>query len=508
MIRPDRANVALVVAGGTNWPLPSCAAFGDVREGDAIAPSVFIIFRSCARRQNMASTEVQAARPDQRSRPLAVLARWLPPWLVVAAASLGLGLRFFLFIRDYSVNVLYFDQWGFLDPFFHGSPGFRELFFEQWGPHREGVGLIADKFLYPLTRWSVPAESYMIGACIFGAMLLALLLKRKLFGPLHFYDVVIPLLFLNLTQFETLIGTPNPSYGGFPLLMIMFYCLALLQRDRLLRYSLVLLLNFLLIYTGFGFFMGSVTVGVFALECFWVSRRWTSGTAVLPFAGLLIAALSLSSFFIHYKFWPAVPCFAVTPRYVSLYPEFMAGMFAYFIGPGGDKLPVIALGMAVLLALVTMLGVNVLRLARDGQRVEQHLIGGVLLGYALLFSGNTAVGRVCLGLDAAFAPRYMTLLIPAFLAAYFYLVSHPWRGKRPLVLGLFTALILPRAVHNPPAAKRYAEGKRNWASCYVRTEDISYCDRRGNFEIYPYPQKVKLKQKLNYLKEHRLNLFR
>jgi hypothetical protein len=444
------------------------------------------------------TTGVQTVRLEQQRAGLAISLRlWFPPWVV----------RFFLFIRHYSVNVFYLDQWGFLDPFFHGSPGIRELFFEQWGPHREGVGLIADKFLYSLTRWSVPAESYMIGACIFGAMLLALLLKRKLFGPLSYSDVVVPMVFLNLTQFETLIGTPNPSYSGFPLLMIMLYCLALLQHNRLLKYSFVLLLNFLLIYTGFGIFLGVVTVGVFALECYWTRRREVSGSIAPPLAGLSLACLSLGSFFVHYKFLPAVPCFAVTPHYVSLYPEFMAGMFAYFVGPGGDKPLVIALGSGALLAVVSMLAVDVFRLAKRYQPEEPCLVGAVLLSYALLFSGNTAVGRVCLGLDAAFAPRYMTLLIPAFLAAYFYLVSRPWQGRRPLVLGLFVALIFPRAVHNPPAANRYTEGKRNWATCYVRTENIGYCDRVAKFEIYPFPAQVELKQKLNYLKQHRLNLF-
>lgn len=453
------------------------------------------------------TTGIHTLHPGQHPGLAASVRSWFPPALVMGAVIVALGSRFFVFIGHYSVNVLYFDQWGFLDPFFHGSPGIRELFVEQWGPHREGVGLIADKFLYPLTRWSVPAESYMIGASIFSAMLLALLLKWKLFGPLRYTDVVIPMVFLNLTQFETLVGTPNPAYSGFPLLMIMLYCLALLERNRLLKYSLVLLLNFLLVYTGFGFFMGVVTLGVFALECYWVLSRTTAERITLPFAGLVVAALCLGSFFIHYKFWPAVPCFAITPHNISLYPEFIAGMFAYFVGPVGDKALVITLGTGILLALGAMLATNFRYLMGHDQFGEQQLIGSVLLGYALLFSANTAVGRVCLGLDAAFTSRYMTLLIPAFLAAYFYLLSRPWRSKQPLVLGLFTLLILPKTLHKPRSASVRPEAKRSWAACYLRTESIGYCDQLTHFQILPGPGHNTLKAKLDYLKQHRLNLF-
>jgi hypothetical protein len=433
--------------------------------------------------------------------------RLSPPSLFVAAAVAGFGLRFFLFIRHYSVNVLYWDQWDFLRPFFHHSPGIRELFFEQWGPHREGVGLVADKFLYAMTRWNVRAESYMIGACIFAAMLLALLLKRKLFGPLSYSDTVIPMIFLNLTQYGALIRTPNPAYSGFPLLMIILYCLALLQHNRPLRYSLVLLLNFLLIYTGFGLFMGSVTLGVFALEFYWAFRRIAPGPIALPLAGFLIAALSLGSFFVHYTFWPAVDCFAITPHYVSLYPKFMAKMFAFFVGPDADWALVTIMGVGILLAMVTILGMHLFHLLEHDQSPERPLIGAALVSYAVIFSASTAVGRVCLGMAAAFQTRYMTLLIPAFLGAHFYLLSRPWRGKRPLVLGLFAVLFLPKALYKSKAVDPYAKAKRHWSACYVRTDDIAYCDRLANFKIYYHPESTRLKEELDYLKQHRLNLF-
>ena len=81
------------------------------------------------------------------------------PGVMVSAVALILGIRFFLFIHRFSVNVLFFDQFDFLGSFFDHTPRLIDLFFLQHGPHREGVGLIADKYLYPLTNWNVRAES-------------------------------------------------------------------------------------------------------------------------------------------------------------------------------------------------------------------------------------------------------------------------------------------------------------------------------------------------------------
>ena len=130
------------------------------------------------------------------------------------------------------------------------------------------------------------------------------------------------------------------------------------------------------------------------------------------------------------------------------------------------------------------------------------------MSFSLLFAASAAVGRLCLGPYAAFTSRYCTLLIPAFLAIYFYLLSKSWRGMRNLILVLWVILLLPAAIFLPRMNIHwFADGKRNWANCYVRTENIRYCDQSTNFVIYPHPEQTGLQQKLDYLEQHRLNLF-
>lgn len=431
------------------------------------------------------------------------------PALAVIAAIVALGVRFFMVISKSAVNIFFYDQWDFLTPFFRHEPTIAKLFFWQHGPHREGVGLIADKFLYPLTHWNTRVDSFLIGGIIVVAMLLALHLKRKLFGAISYSDVAIPVIFLTLVQYETLLGTPNPAHAAFPLLLTMLYCLALLVRKPLLRYSLILALNFVLVYTGFGFFMGIVTIGVFLLECYWSLHQITSVPFGQPFIALIVAVALLASFFVHYTYLSGVDCFEIPRHHLLHYPEFMALMFSAFVVP---RLPhvsseVIVLGAATVMVVVAVLGRHLLYLVRDAGALK-HLVGAVLLTFSLLFAANAAVGRACLGLDAAFSSRYTTLLIPAFLAIYFYLLSRSWRGKRNFVLTLWVLLLLPSALRKPYEEIRwFSDGKRAWANCYLARHDIQECDALTHFQIYPRPEATHLQEKLDFLERNHLNLF-
>ena len=445
------------------------------------------------------------ANHDSRDLPLRI-----GPALAVAAAIVALGARFFLVISRYSVNVFFLDEWDFNNATLFEHHTLWEMFRWQHGPHRQGLGALLMWSVEPLFRWNSRTESFFIGAFLFAAMLLALRLKCKLYGPLSYSDVAIPALFLTLAQFEVLFDAPNPAYSGLPMLMMMLYCLALLGRNRLLTYVFVLLLNFFLIYTGFGFFMGAVTLGVFLLECYWSWRQMISVPFGQALAGLGVAAASLASFFVHYKFVPAVACFEIPHRHLLQYPRFVALMFSPFVVPRPFLHPtwwVTMLGATILVVVGAVFCWHLLHLLKSPRPVS-HLIGAILVSFSLLFAASAAVGRICVGPEAAFAPRYCTLLIPAFLAIYFSLLSNSWRGMRNPILALWVILLLPATIFLPRKVIHwYTDGQRNWANCYVRTENIRYCDQSTNFAIYPHPEATGLQQKLDYLKQHRLNLF-
>jgi hypothetical protein len=437
-------------------------------------------------------------------------------WITFVAALLGF--RFFRFIWLYAVNIPFWDQWDFLSSFFAGDHlPLSKLFLWQHGPHREGLGLIADRYLYAATAMNIRAESFFLGGCIFAAMLLALALKRKLFGRFSWTDAAIPVIFLTLVQWETMVGTPNPAYSAIPVVLILLYSLALLAPGYRLRYAVLLALDFLLIYTGFGLFMGIVTIGVFGLECYWRLRRWTSIPAVAPWLGLALAGACLGSFFLHYTFSPAADCFAFPHAPFKPYLTFFAVMFANFSGiwlparfgwtsPPATLMMIAGSIPALLLGVVFLL--QLYRLLQRGRDRRAALVAAALIAYSGLFALNTSIGRACLGPGLAFTSRYATLLIPAFLGLYLSFCELRVRpALRVLAIALLAVLLVPGGVITPGSYGYYVLGKRAWAACYREDNDIAACDARTHFQIYPQPAASQLKRKLDYLKQHHLSLF-
>lgn len=404
------------------------------------------------------------------------------------------------------------DEWDFLTPFFRGNATILELFTWQHGPHREGIGLIPDKFLYPITAWNVRGDAFIIGGCIFAAMLLALLLKRRLFGSLSYFDIAIPLLFLTLNQFETLIGVPNPAYAGFPLLLIVIYChILVLQRHLVFKYAALLLTNFLLIFTGFGIFMGAVTLVILALECYRSARGFSSVPLRAPLAALILGMLSLASFFVDYKFSPAIDCFQFPYHPVANYGWFVVILFSRFLIGARGLVFATCVGTVVTLLTIGLTVLDFKKLVGRENPAIRRWVTLALTMYSLLFAVDCAVGRVCSGLPAAAqASRYVSLLIPAFLGLYFWLLSLPGGAVQNAALAVFLIAIAPGSLRAPvKGMERSAKIKRIWSECYRRTENVGYCNEAAGYPVYldNSPGRPALQQKLDYLKTHHLNFF-
>ena len=53
----------------------------------------------------------------------------------------------------------------------------------------------------------------------------------------------------------------------------------------------------------------------------------------------------------------------------------------------------------------------------------------------------------------------------------------------------------------------YHDSKENWRKCYLNTEDLRGCDKAVQFAIYPVAERTGLKEKLEYLKRTKQNLY-
>jgi hypothetical protein len=449
-----------------------------------------------------------ASRPASPAHPVLVApARSYPAVLFVSAVAIGLSLRFYWVISKYSVNLFFFDEWDIYAPLFEHAHWWR-IFFAQHGPHREGVGVVVVSWLLRLTHWNSRVQAFAIGMAIVLAMVFAIGLKLRVFGRLIISDAIIPAIFLGLGQWEVLVSSPGPSAQAFPLLLIMAYCLAWLQQRLLSRYVLAIVINFLLIYTGYGIFIAGITLALLALDCHHCVRAGDVRGATASVLAGTIAAASLASFFYHYVFNPAADCYHFPYHDPAAYPWFVGLMFARFLGIKHGLLfgSVVGISAVVLVALVVI--DHAWLLSKHGPQPRASLLIFILTGYTLIYASAAAIGRVCLGIQAAQSSRNMTLLIPAFLGIYFHLLAKTRDRMRTFFLGLIFVIALPLAIQRyHKELESFSAMKHDWKQCYLEQEDIQFCDQATNFQIYPWPENIRLKEKLVYLKQNALNLY-
>jgi len=432
-------------------------------------------------------------------------------WGPIAALAFGFllfGYRMFDLISEYSVNILYWDQWDFDNATLFQRHTLWQMFSWQHGPHRQGLGALLQWLAEPLFHWNSRTESFLVGGVILVAALLAVWLKKRLYGEISYSDVIIPLIFLSPLQFETLFVTANFAHGPLPLLLVVLYCLAWTNQNLTLRYGLVLMINFLAIYTGFGIFLGLLTPVLFALD-YWVTLRNTQTGRTYFSVALLTSVVSLSSFFIGYKSQPAADCFNPKLQVTADYFWYVALMFAPFFGEQGiSALPRCA-GVGAVSALFACLWISLRNPPARNARWESHRTIATLISYCFLFCIATAYGRLCLGVQSALNSRYAIYLNLGLLGLYFSLLLVPRNLLRHTLVSIFGLSLLGTIASGERSRgvmEMVRSDKQEWKDCYIKTGDVEKCNQSSR--VYPGdPAATHLTEKLEFLRKNRQNLF-
>ncbi len=420
-----------------------------------------------------------------------------------------LAVRFFTLISTYAVNIFFVDQWDFNNATLFQHHSLWQMFDWQHGPPRLGVGALFERLVDPLFSWNSRTESFIVGVVIVIATVCALWLKRKLYGRLSYSDAIIPLIFLSPLQYETLFVTADFAHGPMPLVLILLYCLAWTCRNTSLRYGMVLTLNFLTIYTGFGLLLGLVTPLLLAID-YWVNLRKTGKRLVYFVVPLLVSLASFGSFFIGFKSQPSADCFTYQFQPIAGYVRFSVLMFAPFFGAqGADALPTLAGTMAVF-ALLTVTAISGWGLLRErGTQWTRHAVTAALCTYCLLFCMATAYGRLCLGMHFAQASRYAIYLNLGFLGLYFSLLTISdavIRNMLVVFLGISLLGTIVSGERSRADMMYWHDIKATWKNCYLATGNLKECNKVS--WIYPSaPEVTHLQEKLDFLKRTRQNLF-
>lgn len=433
------------------------------------------------------------------------------PIAVVASAFVFFAVRMFRLISEYAVNIFFSDQWEFNDATLFQKHSIWQMFRWQVGPHRQGLGSLFEKLIEPSFAWNSRTESFIVGGVIVVAALCALWLKKRLYGKFSTSDVLIAAVFFIPGQFETLYVTANFAHGPFPLLLIVLYCLAWTHPKPLVRYVLVLVINFFTIYTGFGLLLGFLTPLLLLLD------HWATGYELrLPnryvASAIGLSLLSLGSFFVDYKFDPAVACFSPVPMTPKYYVVYVSLMFAKFLGFRQPS--VFQQFLAGAIVIVILLASALLSAARLVQarplnystlKSKRLLIPAALITYCLMFCLMTAYGRLCSGL-LTYASRYVIYLELGVLGLYFHLLNIPGTVVRRFSLGLLLLVIFSATMYVDREEMGYFPAiKQRWRTCYLQTGNLDRCDLAAGMSVFP-PRR-NLQKKLDFLKKNRLNLF-
>jgi hypothetical protein len=427
--------------------------------------------------------------------------------ILFAITASALIFRFCRVVLKYAVNLFFYDEWNTYGSLFDRQPLWG-VFVAQHGPHRQGLGVvIVTKLLY-FAHWDSRIQSFTIAFAIVLAMILATHLKIRAFGPIAAWDIAIPVIFLGLGQWETMLGAAGASPQAFPLLLIVAYGFAWIESRGPFKHVFVLIINFVLIFTGYGIFIAGITLLLFGLEAYDGAKTHDRGRTKMALLSLAIATASLASFFYGYQFNPSVACYQFPYQDPAAYPMFLGLMFANFLAVKQGMILASIIGMGIIVVVSSLLVWHIRALGKDHSAERASILIVILLGFSLTVSAATAVGRVCLGPEGARASRYLTLLIPAFLGIYFSILTIRNDRKRVVLAGVFILVLLPSCVSRyHKEIENFSALKQNWKQCYLAHEDIRVCDAEANFQLYPCPECIQMKEKLEFLKRNRLNLY-
>lgn len=174
-----------------------------------------------------------------------------------------------------------------------------------------------------------------------------------------------------------------------------------------MKYALVVALNFVITYTGYGFFIGLMTP-VLLLAMYWTARYRSPADRKWLGAAIVASLASLGSLFISYIHQSASGCDSLWSAPTIRYFWFMDLMYATTFGERSVGITGKALGFVVLLAVtaVSLYGWKQASGA-SGKARQIHLVALILAAYSILFCISGALGRTCLGLETALASRHI-----------------------------------------------------------------------------------------------------
>lgn len=414
--------------------------------------------------------------------------------LVLFVVFILLSVRLILFIRNYSVNLPYDDQW-WLTESIAEKKDFNDIFFYWHNEHRIGFGLLVTKFLATLSNWNTIYENYFTALILIFSALLAFRLKYKLTGNISLSDIFIPVLFLNLHQYEILLNGMISYLMPLLWLLIFFW---ILELKKPLRDILIFILTLISTFTSFhGIFIGLFGIMHYLIEIIGLKRKTEIFNQVLK---IILITFIMLSYFINV---PTDQIIWTTPR-ISDAIIFTNAMILQVLGFQSESILVLIIPLPFFVFIFYLLFHIFFR--------KKYIFIPVLLLFlfAELFVLAIILGRGYLGIEQFSVSRYVSYVLLLFFASYLTVLLIPNKNLKIILLVLFIPILIMIFANNSKSYE-YAEYNRNkrkeWIDCYLNLKSVKECNALIEFKPMNGDTDLILQKKIIILEENKLSFF-
>jgi hypothetical protein len=424
------------------------------------------------------------------------LKRYLPK-LFVIMAYVVLGYGFFSFIYSYTFPIPYADEWGIADVALDKIR--LQYFFWQNNEHRAGTDILYLQILSHLTHWNMLYETMSIGILILISSLFALKIKQYFLKSVDYWDIIVPFIFLNVTQYENLLWGINICHV-FPTFFLLWALYLLTRPDSPWKHHLLIIISLLSAYSSFqGLVVGCVVMFYFIFKVINNLKNKKSWQSYIIYAIGTLAILF--SYFVGFDWPPYLGPSRITFLFVV---QFIFRQISASIGDYRSSYTMVVLPLAV--SLFFLIGIR--QWISQRLTVRNYILIS-LFTYSLLFVLFIAWGRGGYGLEFSTTSRYVTYLSPLFFGCYLIGRLYMKGWLLWIGVGILSWFICISLLYRPVSmrsAELWYTNIENWKKCYLRYENIDQCNTITHFLIYNQDTS-EIQERMNGLKAKRLNLY-
>lgn len=415
--------------------------------------------------------------------------------------------RFSVFMLGHTLDFPIYD----MIPVLHtliSKPPIASLFLHQHGAHFQGIGYIVTSIALTFNQWNLRVLTLLSVIIQIGTYIGLMLLTRRLFGSFALFDLTIPLSTFAFKFFELFIVIPNVSSGVLPVFLLSILGLVLTLNSKW-RTIITTLLGILLIFSGYGMFAAAPITLLLIRDVTRADNKRFS--KFLLFGNALLWSSAILFFWSRYIPTGGVVCSISSINNYHSYMQFLGTMMASSFVDHTTITPMIwKIGLSLFVYFVFISILSIVNLFKSPSEKTREIYSVQLLfsSFSILFIVFATVGRACLGVNGAFAPRYSLMFIPGIISLYYSLRLLNNKTYQYILCSILIYFLIYAETHTSPRsildAKYYQQMTNQWKRCYLYNKSISYCTESTNFELIENSQTYLLEELLWYAQSEHL----